>query len=269
MSLLSQLFRCCSWLRVRQLALVGTSSLVLVACTLTQPSAPPLEAGPPFTHSHHSGIFTVYGLESDRQVLEDVAEALQTQAPQIGRQLGYDYQHPVTVEIFPDQDSLDQYGMNPSMQGYYAYSGDYHIQMVSPRNPIPRLESSYSQRVLIAVHEFVHLVNNAINPDMPLWLNEGVATYIGPHDVYAYVCQHAFPFAQVPTFADMEQSYAAVPAADLFAYSLVDFIVIEYGHEALNRLIRSPGSFEEVLGATRSEFVQNWQSYLREQYASQ
>jgi len=60
-------------------------------------------------------------------------------------------------------------------------------------------------------------------------MNEGAAIYIGPHKVYEYVCQNQFPFELVPAFQDMEQSYRTVRAADLFDYTLFDFIVNEYG----------------------------------------
>jgi hypothetical protein len=217
---------------------------------------------------HQAGIFTVYGVEGDQQAVQDVAEALQEQALQINHAFDYDYRGPITVEIFPDQESLDYYGMNPEMQGYYAYSSDRRIQMVSPRNTTDQPEVDYSQRVLIAVHEYVHLVNNAINPNMPLWLNEGVAVYRGPHDLYTYVCQNMFPFKQIPSLREMEQSYESVSAADLFAYTLVDFIAHQYGQEKLNLLIRDPDKFEAILGDTRNKFEQHWREYMDLHYTN-
>lgn len=221
---------------------------------------------PSFTLVHQAGIFTVYGVEGDQRAVQDVAEALQEQALQINRALADDHRDPITVEIFPDQGSLDHYGMNPEMQGYYAYSGDRHIQMVSPRNPTAQLEGDYSQRVSIAVHEYVHLVNNAINPNMPVWLNEGVAVYMGPHDLYTYVCQNTFPFEQIPSFREMEKSYESVSAADLFAYALVDFVAHAYGQEKLNLLIRDPDKFEDILGDPRSTFEQKWREHMNLHY---
>jgi len=232
------------------------------------PVTPASNAGlrPSFTVVQQTGIFIVYGGKGDQQAVQDIAEALQEQAPLINRAMEYDYRDPITVEIFSDQDSLDHYGMNPDLQGYYAYSGDHRIQMVSPRQPAAHLEVDYSQRVLIAVHEYVHLVNNAINPDMPSWLNEGVAVYMGPHDLYTYVCQNIFPFEQIPSFRELEQSYDFVPAADLFSYAVVDFIAHEYGPKKLNQLIRNPDRLEDILETTRSEFELHWQEYMNLHY---
>lgn len=212
------------------------------------------------------GLFFIRGAEGDMQVLKDVGQALQEQGPQVCKMLEYDCRKAIQVDIFPDQASLDMYGMNPDMKGYYAYSGDGRIQMVSPRNPLPQNDPGYSQRVLIAVHEFVHLVNNGINPEMPTWLNEGTAIYVGPHDLYDFVCQNGFPFDRIPDLGKMEQAYESVPAADLFAYSMVDYIATEFGQEILNRLLVNPESFEELLGMKRSVFQQGWLDFIQRNY---
>jgi hypothetical protein len=210
-------------------------------------------------------VFKIYGEPGSAQDAQEVAGALQAFAPQIRRDLGLDYQYPVRVELFSSQDAFNRGGMNPEMQGYYAYSGSRRIQMVSPANPIPNLNIPYAQRAQIAAHEFAHLVNNAINPQMPVWLNEGVATVVGPHDVYTYTCQHAFPFGQIPPLSALEQDYSSVPGADLFAYAAVDFIVQTYGQETLNRLIRKPEAFEELLDPRRV-FEQKWREYMQASY---
>lgn len=211
--------------------------------------------------------FMLYAAEEDELVVQDVADALLTKSSEINDALDFDYQAAVVVEIFPDQDSLDQYGMNPEMQGFYAYSGDQHIQMVSPRISTPLPQIDYAQRVLIAVHEYTHLVLNAINSDLPIWLAEGTAIYIGPHDVYRYVCLNDFPFDQVPTFIQLEQSYGQVQNADLYAYSIVDFIANNYGVDKLNRLIRSPDMIEEILGETRTDIDFEWKLFIENNYS--
>lgn len=255
--------------RVCLLALIASG--LLAACSADQTaSSTPTHPGPTFAVVRQAGLFTVSGVAGDEQQVEDVADALQVNAPQITQTLEFDYQEPVRVELFPNQDSLDQFGMNPEMIGFYAYSGEHRIQMVSPRNaPLTGYDPGYSQRVLIAVHEFVHLVNNAINEDMPDWLNEGAAIYVGPHDIYAYVCQHQFPFDQIPSLTDLEERYEAVRAADLFAYSVIDFIAADYGLEAVNALLRRPDALEEVVGLTRAEFEQQWRIYMNAHYANQ
>jgi hypothetical protein len=60
---------------------------------------------------------------------------------------------------------------------------------------------------------------------------------------------------------DLDYDYD-VPAADLFAFSAVDFIATGHGLKALNRLIRSPGALEDILGLSRAEFEQQWRQFM-------
>lgn len=214
-------------------------------------------------------LFKVVGHDIPQNVVQDVANELARYGPEICRLLDHRCTNQVLVEVFPSQEALDQQGMNPEMQGYYAYSGRGIIQMVSPLQPIPGLETEYADRLQIAVHEYVHLVNDEINPAMPLWLDEGVAVYTAPHQLYETVTRRSFPFEMVPRIEQLEESYETVPAADLFAFSLVEFIAAEYGQEKVNKLIRSPESIELVLGLSRAELEVQWNIYMEKTYASE
>lgn len=224
---------------------------------------------PPATRSlrRHVGQFVISAAPGDEPALRDIATALQQHAPGVCRVLQCDYRRAVVVEVFPDQASMDRDARNRWTRGHFAHSDASGIQMVSPRNEIPNLPVSYETRVLIAVHEFAHLVNNAINPDMPLWLSEGAAVFAAPHAPYAYVCQHHFPFERIPVLRDLRQSYRSVPAADLFAFTVVEFIATEFGHDALNQLLRAPTRLESIVGLSDADFETRWRQFLKHHYA--
>jgi hypothetical protein len=219
--------------------------------------------------SRSVGVFTVTGSDIDRQAVGDVAAALGRHSPSVCADLRYEYRSRVLVTVYPSPTALDQHGMNPAMRGYRAYSGGGRIEMVTPREPL-RIGGTavpYEERVLIAVHEFVHLVNDEVNPGMPAWLDEGLACFVGPHAIYAYVCQHQFPFSQVPTFPRLEESYRSVPGADLFAYSLLDFVCARAGRPSLARLARSPERLLEILRVRdRAELELRWKEHRRKSY---
>lgn len=248
-------------------AVAALGSLLVAACVTVSP-APTQEPEPSQSAPGHCpGPVTVLSRDGARQSVNDVAQALTTYAPGICQALEHDYEGPVVVELFPDQASLDANGLNARMKGYYAYSAGNRIQMVAPENEIPQFESEYPQRVLIVVHEFAHLVIASINPEAPLWLNEGIAIYTAPHEVYTRVCEHAFPFAQIPKLDTLEKSYASVPAADLFAYTLVEYIVDTYGQATVNRLLRTPTSLQDGLGVPQPVLEQEWQRFMEEHYS--
>lgn len=250
-----------------RLLVVGVVSLASVLATRLcgTDTTGPADGLPGLTRT--AGIFTVRAPLDEAQAMHDVARALLEYAPEVGRRLGCDYACAISVELFGDQAGLDRAIDDPDARGHYAHSSDRHIRMITPRQPIPTLDVPYETRVLIAVHEFAHLVNNAVNPDMPLWLNEGAAVFAAPHAPYTYVCQHRFPFDRVPALRDLQQAYRSVPGADLFAFSAVEFIATEFELESLNRLVRQPDALEEILGLTEEEFEERWHRFMERQYA--
>lgn len=208
----------------------------------------------------------VKATEADRQAALDVAAAIEAQALAICATLKTPCAFRVELELYPDQTEFDRHIMNPDMRGYFALSGPPHrIQMVSPAKP-GEVAIAYDDAVKIAVHEFTHLALDEIAPELPAWLDEGTAVYVGPHELYATVCDSAFPFELVPPFARLRDDYGEVTAPDLFAYAAVDFIVTSYGMDKLNDLLRRPNEFENILGVTTSSFEVEWYDFMRREY---
>ncbi len=210
------------------------------------------------------GAFSIYGVAKDARAIADINEALAAEGVRVRTDLAHPGEFPVTVLVYPDQAGFDR--AVPTMAGFFACSGARRIQMVSPRSAGLHVSLTYADGVLIAVHEYVHLVLNEIDPSMPIWLNEGTACYIGPHELYSRACRSHFPWTLVPTFHCLRDDYHAVEAADLFAYAAVDFVAAEHGRDGLNMLLRGSGSVEEALGMSEAEFDDRWQSYMRQHY---
>ena len=211
-----------------------------------------------------TGSLTLLVIRSKRSANEDVENAIKTHQDEICAQLQIECPFPITIEIYPDQASFDAHVINQDYRGFYAISGRGKIQMVSPRVPLPNMAIPYNERVLIAVHEFVHLALDEIDPDLPDWLDEGAAIYLGPHAIYDRACRQAFPFERVPGIQDLTQSYSSIPAADLFVYTLVRFIIERDGMENFNQLLRSPSRIREFSAMPPSGFESEWNSFLKQ-----
>jgi hypothetical protein len=242
------------------------SFLLVTACNRNTPrSLSPISTNELFLVSQ-SDTFSVWAAEADKQTALDILAAIRTGSGQVCMDLQTDCQFSVMVEIYPDQSSFDEHVMDPEMRGFFAISGNGDtIQIVSPANPSPH-KISYEDGVLVAVHEFAHLALDEINPNLPPWLDEGAAVYIGPHTPYTTVCQIAFPFEMIPSFEQLVNHYDEVQAPDLFAYTAVDFIVHEFGLETLNLLLRTPDDLEQVLGISQAGFEAGWHEFIRAHY---
>ena len=210
---------------------------------------------------HASSIFTTYCTTPDIQAAHDVANELAAQLPRLRNDLKYDYRHPVSVEIYPDQATYDAHLMDPSVRGSPACSGHRTIQMVSPRYPMRIASIPYSGRLGMAVHELAHLFLNEINGEMPIWLQEGVASFEGGADGYHAICripEVARILRNPPSLSALKSSYGSVPAGDVISFTFIDFVVTTKGIEALNLLIRNPAGFEEALALPERDVEIRW-----------
>jgi hypothetical protein len=194
---------------------------------------------------------------------QDVIEDIESQREAICQALEVACTFPVQVELFASQADFDAHTMNPDYRGFYAISGQGKIQMVTPSTASAGHDIPYEERVHIAVHEFVHLALDQIDPNLPNWIDEGTAVYLGPHDLYDKALQRGFSAERLPGLPNLVESYDSVPAADLFAYTLVRFIVDRGGLDRLNALLRSAEEREQYIEQGQDA---EWQRFLKQAY---
>jgi RNA polymerase sigma-70 factor (ECF subfamily) len=181
--------------------------------------------------------------------------------------LEYEYDGKITVQVFPDQQSFDKSAARKGMQGSPAYSDQGLIILVSPDSPIA-VELPREERLMMAVHEYVHITLGAINGDTPIWLNEGIASYLGSADNYDSFCRYAFPQLAEIDFDKLWDSYYELPAPDVYSCAAVRFIIERFGYDTLNELVRNPDEFESILSMTNDEFSAAWNDYIRKSFKS-
>lgn len=254
--------------RVRAIRLLILAPVVaLAACR----SAPVEAKGVFRAHAarHTISIFEVYAARGHESVGQDVGRTLAGQLDRLRRELRYPYQHPVVVEIYGDQAEYDAHLMNRSVTGSPACSGRRTIQMVSPKSPIRVPGLQYEARLSMAVHELAHLFLDEIGGEVPMWLEEGTASYEGDAEGYRRLCRlpSVERFLATPaSLAEIESSYGRLTGADVLSFTLVDFIVSTRGFDALNDLIRHPGDLERVLGS-RAAVELEWHAFVQQTLA--
>lgn len=118
------------------------------------------------------------------------------------------------------------------------------------------------------LHEFTHTVTMELASEkkQPDWLWDGTAMYMS-QDKDRYE-----PYYEELINSGIPEIYA-LKSNDrdryIYGYSLVEYIVEEYGREKLVELLKEYGDIEKVLNITESEFRDGWIDFLKEKLHKQ
>ena len=133
----------------------------------------------------------------------------------------------------------------------------------------------------IAVHEFVHAVvlkllidrePKPLNTEMfdnrfatfPIWLWEGLSVYeaVQFYDpkTLAYFRNGKYP--QISELNNRSQGQKIYTCG----YTIIEYILKEYGRDKLIELIESYGDLKNVLNLTEEQFSGNWYNFIKKKY---
>jgi hypothetical protein len=120
----------------------------------------------------------------------------------------------------------------------------------------------------VLTHELTHVATRAAASDLPAWLIEGFADYVGYRDSAIPVRRAAAELAAevragrlpaaLPARADFDDDRRRVLAYEE-AWLACRFIAARFGEERLVRLYRR----EVALGMTTAAFTVAWREYVR------
>lgn len=190
-------------------------------------------------------MVTEYGIfkysARDKKQVEDLLQTCQENFDQISDQLKLENDRNITIEIYPDQTEYDKYVMDPGFKGSPAISGNRRIQLVSPVSRIRIDTISYHNRLKFLIHEYIHILLDQLENEPPIWLDEGLACYFGSYDFYHSVVKSHFE--ELKFFPEIEQlanQYYEIPAADVFSFLAVEYLVASGQFDTIDKIIRNP-----------------------------
>jgi len=136
---------------------------------------------------------------------------------------------------------------------------DNTILLVSPANPGD--DHDFDSIVMVAIHEIVHIYNHLLNPDMSLWMDEGIATYLSnmnPRE-FGYQCE------TIPSMEALQTKDASV-FADIEGYPLsylyIEFLTKVFGWDAVVELART-NDFEKAFSQSERSIYEQWAAYIK------
>lgn len=208
--------------------------------------------------------FVLYCTDFDKSVMPLIAAQLENDYERLTSRLQHYPSEKITVEIYPNLQSY--HAAIGHQQGYEwlvggAWSG--MMGLVTPLNPGPR--HTFDTIMQTATHELIHLiVDEMSDTEIPVWLNEGIATYESGQRQTNFA---AWIEDGVPSIADLNFSSGIETGAIYsFSYTIVEFIVREFGYDLLIELVETKGDFEESLGISESDFENAWHQFLLVEY---
>jgi len=226
------------------------------------------------SESKESGCFIIYYDKADESCIEDVAKILNDNIERITGNYNTDITGTsYKVYIYPDLTTFHEaIGRPDAADWLVGISPDREtVKMVSPNNA--GTSHNYDQMLQVAVHEFTHSVIWGIEKEsaIPIWLNEGIAEYEARqmNEKRKKSVRTMLTMESVPTLYEMKMcnstEFGNMGGYEL-SYTIVEYIVSEYGYEKLNLLVRNPADFESAFGVSQADFETGWLDFITENY---
>lgn len=213
-----------------------------------------------FTYSRITSYGTIKYTAHDSIIINDLIMVCDERLNDISNALRLRTDNSIIIEIFPDQQEYDKHIMNNELKGSPAISGNGRIQLVSPLSKIKIDTISYINRLLFLIHEYVHVLIDQVEPAPPIFIDEGLACYFGSYTFYhAIVEQNAEKFTFFPTIEQLKNHYEEIPAADVFSFLFIDFLLNSTDSLKVSSLLRNPDILESYnskwIEFTRNKFL--------------
>ena len=178
--------------------------------------------------------------EYDKTSVEDIIKICDAQLNKISGDFKLKIDKNTIIEIYPSQTEYDRFIINPDLKGSPAISGNRVIQLVSPKSKIKIDTISYQNRLYFVIHEYVHIMLDQLDSPPPIYLDEGLACYYSSYDFYhSIIKEHFGEIKQMPTIEQLQNHYYEIPAADIFSFLVIDYL-INSKKEPISKILRQP-----------------------------
>jgi len=211
------------------------------------------------------GEYVTIFFEQEEAAAKDVFEVLEEGSRRIAEMLGFDTPKNINVYIYDRQSSMQirRFGLLVLLLNVEWFVGTNigtDVIMVSPANP--GSQHDWDSILQVAIHELVHAYNHILNPNMRLWIDEGLATYLSAMNPWEW----GFRVGNIPTIQQMRTSnpltFANIEGYQL-SFTYIEYLHETFGWESVLTLART-NDFMEAFGLREEDVYYGWVSWLRE-----
>jgi RNA polymerase sigma-70 factor (ECF subfamily) len=203
---------------------------------------------------------------NDKKVYQDIIDQLKDSVDRISERLRHKPSKKITIEIYPDLHSFHQAVGEPDAPDWFMGTiEDHTIKIASPLNPGP--DHTYQSILKSTVHLFTMWLVKDINPATPKWIYQGLGGYEAGLMTKDYINESITELVEqgrVPSFEDLENNtwdFEKMKGFQ-FSYTLSEFLLLRYGPDGLNKIIRNPLDFEGAFNCSSSEIHEQWTQEL-------
>lgn len=205
--------------------------------------------------------------EAKNKVHHDLFKELQGNVERINTKYKHVPTTKITIEMYPDLPTFHQAVGEQDAPNWFMGTMDNNIlKIVSPLNPGP--EHTYESILKSTVHLYAMWLIRDINPAAPKWIRQGIGGFESKQMPTGFIKSSIADVIQqgkVPFFDDLNNDtwdFGTMKGFQL-SYTIVEFILSEYGIDELNQLVRNPTGFQEIFHGSESALYEQWVQYLK------
>lgn len=216
---------------------------------------------------HESEHFKYISTKSDKDVLSNLEETLESNYDRIANDLNVTLDEKINVNIYPNINEFHKAtGYIDAEDWLVGFARDGEIFMVSPLNP--GSVHNYDSLMNVIVHEYTHILVGNINPNTDIYLNEGIAV-VEANQIDSntkYYLKEIATLNKLPKIDEMKNNYSELEQPYLISGAFVDFIIKNNGYDKVIDLIKNPDNIEEIIGLSKEEIILKWRECILSNY---
>lgn len=211
--------------------------------------------------------FKYSSTKSDKEVLDDLEENLESNYDRIAKDLNVTLEEKIDVAIYPNIDEFHKaIGMEDAGDWLVGVAGTSEVAMVSPLNP--GSVHTYDSLMSVIVHEYTHILVMNLNVDTDTYLNEGIAVVEANQidNNTKYYLREIAKLDKLPSIDEMKNNYSGLEQPYFLSGGFVEFIINDYGYDGIINLIKKPDDLEIITGSTKENLEKSWKEYILSTY---
>lgn len=202
--------------------------------------------------------------EQEKSAAYDVFQYADLETESIAQKLGVNKKQDINVYIYDSQSVMQRkkYGFIGPFLALDWYIGDNigtNVILTSPAKPGP--VHNYDNIKYSVLHEIVHAYISVYNPDIQLWLTEGMALYLSNGEEFD---KEYLNRMSIPTYKDTRTKNPirfSRCGGYMFANSYIEYLDKTYGWECVLELIETE-DYDKCFGKTQKEIYEEWVKYI-------